>query len=98
MCRLENISYDLETKLGTIFLLSDSLQGGALGMICIGKNKKECLKHICTTFNFIQTQTSSKHEIVFAIDRDDKLSFKDLASTLKMLFKKMKNWFVYYCC
>jgi len=44
MCRLENISYDLETKIGTIFMLSDSLQGGCLGILTVGRSKKESLK------------------------------------------------------
>jgi len=62
MCRIENISYDLETKKGTIFLLSDSLQGGCIGLICIGETKAECVNFICKAFNFIETQTNSKFE------------------------------------
>lgn len=41
MCRVENISYDLESKNGTIFLLSDSLQGGCIGILGIGTSLKE---------------------------------------------------------
>jgi len=36
-CRAKGISYDLETKSGTTFVLLDALQTGALGIITMGK-------------------------------------------------------------
>lgn len=69
-------------------MLSDSLQGGCLGVVCIGQNRKDCLKIVNTAFTFIQTQTSSKHDGIKSLEREDALSFKDLNSTLKMLYKK----------
>ena len=38
MSRIENISFDLERKIGSSFLLMDSLQTGVVSLISIGKN------------------------------------------------------------
>lgn len=38
MSRIENISFDLERKIGSSFLLMDSLQTGVVSIISIGKN------------------------------------------------------------
>ena len=38
MCRLEGISYDIENKTGTTFLLLNTLQTGVLGVLTIGKS------------------------------------------------------------
>lgn len=89
MCRLENISYDLEVKLGTIFMLSDSLQGGCIGILGVGRNRADCLKYACTAFNFIETQTSSKKDNFILLERDDRLSFKDINTTLKLMYRRI---------
>lgn len=36
MCRIEKISFDLEKKIGSTFVLIDSLQTGVLGLMTIG--------------------------------------------------------------
>ena len=36
LCRLKSISYDLENKVGTTFVLLDNLQTGVLGLLAIG--------------------------------------------------------------
>jgi len=37
LCRMKGISYDLESKAGTTFILLDSLQTGIMGVITMGK-------------------------------------------------------------
>jgi hypothetical protein len=39
-CRLQGISFDINTHSGSIFILLDSLQSSCLSLICISKNKK----------------------------------------------------------
>lgn len=38
LCRVEGISYDLEKKVGTAFVLIDSLQSGIIGLIGVGES------------------------------------------------------------
>ena len=38
MCRIENISFDLERKIGASFLLMDSLQSAVISLIAVGNN------------------------------------------------------------
>lgn len=39
LCRLEGISYDLDKRIGTTFVLLDSLQIGLLGIISIADSQ-----------------------------------------------------------
>lgn len=59
MCRVESVNYDTETKLGIIFLLCDSLQGGCIGLLCVGSTIHECVGYVNTAMKFINTQTAS---------------------------------------
>lgn len=40
MCRLEAVSFDLEKKKGSTFILIDILQQGVLGLLTIGEDIK----------------------------------------------------------
>jgi hypothetical protein len=54
MCRIEGISFDLEARVGTTFLLCDSLQSGVLSIISMGRNLRETLGLLSETLTFIQ--------------------------------------------
>lgn len=62
MCRIENLSYDIEDKSGIIFLLSQSLQLGCLGFVSIGSSKKLSIKYANNALKFINNQSDSKLE------------------------------------
>lgn len=53
MCRLEQISFDMESKSGSTFCLYDSLAGGVLGMLTIGVNQRVIVKFMSDALVFI---------------------------------------------
>ena len=54
MCRLQSISFDLESRKGTAFMLQDCLQSGVLAMMTIAEERKEALGMMCEAFKFIE--------------------------------------------
>lgn len=79
MCRIENLSFDIEDKSGIIFLLSQSLQMGCLGYVSVASSKKLAVKYANNALKFISNQTNSKtdkgHKDTFLdLDRNDKFN------------------------
>lgn len=56
MCRVESVSFDLERRQGTTFILCDSLQSAVLSVLSIGSSAAESLKIMTDALNFIQRQ------------------------------------------
>lgn len=54
MCRLQSISFDLESRKGTAFMLADCLQSGVLSLMTIGEDKKECLHSMVEAIKFVE--------------------------------------------
>lgn len=79
MCRIENLSFDIEEKSGIIFLLSQSLQLGCLGFVSIASTKKLAVKYANNALKFVSNQSESKvdnrHRDTFLdLDRNDKFN------------------------
>lgn len=51
-CRKEGVSFDIEKKIGTLLLLSDSLQNGVLSLLCLGQPKRS-IKLATEALNFL---------------------------------------------
>lgn len=58
----EQVSFDLQQRMGTAFMLTDSLVGGMLGLIGVGKETEDALKNVHKSIRFIETQVGSLHE------------------------------------
>ena len=56
MCRLESISFDMEKRSGSTFVLSDCLQSGVIAMLTIGVHRKVTVNFMVEALNFIQNQ------------------------------------------
>ena len=92
MCREQGISFDLEERKGTAFLLPDSLQSCVLGLISMGQNTATVTKLMAETLDFVGSQggsginkTGFKEEA-----RDDNVSFAEIVSMVKITQKKLK--------
>ena len=59
MCRLESISFDMESRSGSTFCLFDCLASGVIGMLTIGINHKNTVKHMSEALNFVQNQAGA---------------------------------------
>lgn len=56
MCRLDSISFDMEKRSGSTFVLSDCLQSGVIAMLTIGIQRKVTVNFMVDALNFIQNQ------------------------------------------
>ena len=53
MCRLESISFDMESRSGSTFCLYDCLASGVIGMLTIGVHRRATTKFMMDALNFI---------------------------------------------
>ena len=53
MCRLESISFDMESRSGSTFCLYDCLASGVIGMLTIGVHRRATVKFMMDALNFI---------------------------------------------
>ena len=91
MCRVQGISFDLEERKGTAFLLPDSLQSCVLGLISMAGNVMGTLKLMLETLEFVGSQGGSgvgkggfREEA-----RDDNVSFAEILSMIKITKKRL---------
>lgn len=53
LCRKSQISYDLEKKLGYVFVLSDRLEMGVLSLLTINESSRKSVKSATDAINFV---------------------------------------------
>jgi hypothetical protein len=53
MCRLEAISFDMESRTGSTFCLYDTLASAVIGMLTIGVKRSQNVKLMIDALNFI---------------------------------------------
>ena len=56
MCTMQGISFDLEERKGTAFVLPDPIQSSVFGLLNMGKDLKGCLKLMHEALNFVEAQ------------------------------------------
>jgi hypothetical protein len=52
----QGVSFDLRERVGTCFVLVDSLAGGVLGLLSSGTSHYDALRLMSQSFEFIQEQ------------------------------------------
>lgn len=85
LCRLRGIAFDSDSKIGTLFFLVDSLVGGGISILCMGKTRKKSIELAVQALSFVQKNygldmtsgTTSKYE-----------NLTNILSGLKKAFKK----------
>lgn len=91
MCRIDNISFDLERKIGSSFLLLDSLQSGVVGLLAVAENETESLRFMCEALKFLMQHSGNLNLKYFnnqEISRSDNLHILDIVSRIKLMYKK----------
>jgi hypothetical protein len=91
MCRVQGISFDLEERKGTAFLLPDSLQSCVIGLISMAGNTLQVLKLMLETLEFVGSQGGSGlNKLGFREEsRDDNVSFAEILSMVKICQKRL---------
>lgn len=89
MCRLESISFDMESRTGSTFSLYDSMASGVLGMLTIGKTRKETVKNMMDAMNFIQNQAGAMTRKTFVLQTKevDSLQIGDIVQRIKIIHR-----------
>jgi hypothetical protein len=93
MCRLQGISFDLKSGLGTAFMLWDSLASGMVGLLAVADKQAQAITVAVRALSFLQLQAKSMKTLG---DQPDELRNLDniLASTnkrLKVLHKEAES-------
>lgn len=90
MCRLNNISYDIAEKMGTIFILMDSMAAGCLGIISSNKSLSESMKIIGMTFQFLTKQIGGVSTDKTDFQLEDS-NIELIYSTIKTMYKEIEK-------
>ena len=91
MCRVQGISFDLEERKGTAFMLPDSLQSCVIGLISMAQSPLQVLKLMLETLDFVGSQGGSGNvKVGFREEsRDDSVSFAEIVSMVKITQKRL---------
>mmetsp|Transcript_5389 Transcript_5389/g.9928 ORF Transcript_5389/g.9928 Transcript_5389/m.9928 type:complete len:465 (+) Transcript_5389:1246-2640(+) len=91
LCRMLNIAFDLEEKVGSTFLLPDSMQSGVIGLMSMGKNLLQVAELINTALDFVSEQAGPMPVRLQLIEdaRMDEYPFHELVSVVKLLLKRL---------
>lgn len=95
MCRLRSVSFDLERRIGTTFMLQDCLQSGLLSILTIADERTETLKMMCETFKFVEELAGSTQSLLaqkngMAIDdfsRSDDIEAAEVIGAVRLILK-----------
>ncbi len=81
LCRLHGVSFDLQQRTGTAFMLTDSLTAGIVGLIGVGKDTESAYGSVNKSLRFIESQTGSMRE---ANEFDsEKSNFVEISNMIK---------------
>lgn len=89
--RSEMLVYDLEKRNGIVFILSDILQCGMLGLCGIGGSFKECCKLIDNSLTLIKNCTNISKDFKNNLQesRTDLLDLNEIIGRMKLFVKNL---------
>jgi hypothetical protein len=93
LCRMLNIAFDLEERVGSTFFLPDSMQSGVIGPMSMGKTMLQVAELISTAVDFVSEQSGPvpvKLQLMEDARMDD-FSFTELMSVAKLLLKRLRK-------
>lgn len=95
LARLDSMFFDVTTRKGIVFLLSDTLQCGALGIISIGVDQEKTYDKLLKCLGFIRKQSTGKrnekYNSVFSAPRGDTTDFNEIYGGVKSILKNLKS-------
>lgn len=94
MCRLRNISFDLEQRQGSTFMLQDCLQAGLVAMMTIGPDRVDCLRMMSDALKFVEELAGNAslmrtEKLGSGPDeaRTDEVDCADVVSSVRLIYK-----------
>jgi hypothetical protein len=90
MCKVNGISFNLEERRGTYFLLPDILQSGVIGLMAMGRSVAETVALVTEGLQFVQNQAGmgdSRSTMLMDEARSDAISASDVTSAIAVVRK-----------
>ena len=87
MCRLEQVSFDMEKRQGTTFTMYDSLQSAVIGLLCIGVHRKIAVNYMIDALNFVQNQAGLVPPKVEAPVATDSMQVVDIVARCRQIHR-----------
>ena len=95
LARLDNMFYDISTKRGIIFLIADSLQAGAIGLVSIDYDLTGSYQKLLRCLDFLRKQNVESHGDRYKRNglpsRGDTVEFGDIYGGVKIVTKELVN-------
>ena len=98
MCRLESISFDMESRSGSTFCLYDCLATGVIGMLTIGVRRGPTVKFMMDALNFIQNQAGTLPKKAYISpgsipenQRKDQIAMYDVVQRVKVINRALEK-------
>ena len=88
LCRMNAVSFDLETLSGLMFLLFDSLSGGMLGMLAIGDCTADSMDKLNGGFQFLKHNIGSAKMYQEPTESSGNLAFVNWMKVVEIEAKK----------
>lgn len=88
-CRKQGIYYDVLKKSGTVFLLSDSIKNGNLGLMIIDSSFKQVIKYAAKAVSYIGNMNNGNVNRNDADRRADMISCQNILDLLYVFQKKI---------
>jgi len=91
LARLDNMFYDISTRRGIIFLIADSLQAGAIGLVCIDYDLTRSYQKLMKSLDFLRKQnvedSNERYNMIGMAQRSDLIEFRDVYGGVKIATK-----------
>lgn len=90
MCKVNGISFNLEERRGTYFLLPDILQSGVIGLMAMGRTVAETVALVSEGLQFVQNQAGigdTRPALLLDEARSDAISASDVTSAVAVVRK-----------
>ncbi|KAL4447016.1 hypothetical protein ABPG74_013868 [Tetrahymena malaccensis] len=98
LCRKNSISFDIEKKQGSVFLLIDNIENGVLSLMTISENSRKNIKFMTDALNFILqivgvVQRKTQKDLY---KRTDQIYLMDIISKVRNLNKNNEKQINYF--
>lgn len=88
--RIENIYFDVAAKSGNLFLISQQLQRGMLGLVCVDSTEDAVLLQALKSLGFLKRQTTSNKMTSYNDQKESDLNnITEIFGKIKMEVKRL---------
>ena len=93
MCRLESMTYSIETCKGSVFTIYELLNNHHFGIMAIGNNRQDTIRVLSETFSFILQQAGPPPQspTAFKLPAHEEINLNELITKVKSIHKTLEK-------